>query len=72
MLLKAVGQLLSTAKRVYVLWEIPKGYRKAARKCPNTCNYPIGEEEEFPSGYWQKYSNFHPFSLQGRVSAHSY
>jgi hypothetical protein len=54
------------------LWEIPKGYRKAAGKFPNTCKQPIGEKGEFPSGYWQKRGNFHPFSLKGSVSVHIY
>jgi hypothetical protein len=51
MLLKAVEQPLGTAK----------GYRKAARKCPNTRRQPIGEEAEFPCGYWPKRGDFHPF-----------
>jgi hypothetical protein len=59
---KAIGQPLG----------ILKGYRKAAGKCPNTCNQPIGEEAAFPSGYWQKCGNFHPFSLKDRISVHIY
>jgi hypothetical protein len=54
------------------LWEILKGYRKAAGKCPNTRNQPIGEQAAFPSGYWQKRGNFHPFSLKDRISVHIY
>jgi hypothetical protein len=33
------------------LWEILKGYRKAARKCPNSRCHPIGEEIDLPSGF---------------------
>jgi hypothetical protein len=54
------------------LWEIPKGYRKTAGKCPNTCNQPIGEEGEFPSAIGKKRGDFHPFSLKGRVSVFIY
>jgi hypothetical protein len=35
-------------------------------------NQLIGEEAEFPSGCWKKRSNFHLFSLKGRVSVYSY
>ncbi len=52
------------------LWEILKGYKKVAGKCPNTRNRPIGEEAEFPSGYWQKLGNFRSFSLKGCISVH--
>jgi hypothetical protein len=70
---KGIGKPLGKSQRLLgSFWEILKGYRKAARKCPNTCNQPIGEEAEFPSGYWQKRGNFHPFSLKGRISAHIY
>jgi hypothetical protein len=30
------------------LWEIPKGYRKAAGKCPNICKQPKERRENFP------------------------
>jgi hypothetical protein len=50
------------------LWEILKGCKKAAGKCPNTCNQPIGEEGEFPSGYRQERGNFHLFYLKGPIS----
>jgi hypothetical protein len=64
---------LGNARRLLgSLWEIPKGYRKAAEKRPNTCKQPIGEEGEFPSGYWQKHGNFHPFSLKGSGSVRIY
>jgi hypothetical protein len=72
-LLKGIGKPLGNAQRLLdSLWEIHKGYRKAARKCPNTRNQPIGEEAAFPSGYWQKCGNFHPFSLKDHISVHIY
>jgi hypothetical protein len=49
-----------------------KGIGKPLGKCPNTSNQPTGQEGEFPSGYWQKRGNFHPFSLKGGVSVHIY
>ncbi len=70
MLLKAVGQLLSTAKRVSksrwekpkgywkAFWEILKGYWKATEKYQNTRCKTIGEEVELPSGFWQKRGKF--------------
>jgi hypothetical protein len=58
-------------KAIGSLWEILKRHRKAAGKFPNTRYQPIGEEEEFPSGYWQKLRSFHPFSLKGRISVHT-
>jgi hypothetical protein len=54
------------------LWEILKGYKKATGKCPNTCNQPKGEQAAFPSGYWQKRVNFHPFPLKESISVHIY
>jgi hypothetical protein len=54
------------------LWEILKGYRKAARKRPNSRCHPIGEEIDLPSGYWQKRGNFHPFSMKQYVSVYIY
>jgi hypothetical protein len=63
--------LLGNAQRLLAsLWEILKRYRKAAGKCPNTRHQPIGEEEEFPRGYWKKRGNFYPFSLKGRISVY--
>jgi hypothetical protein len=43
------------------LWEILKGYRKAAGKCPNTYNQPIGEEGEFPAAIGKKVAISIPF-----------
>jgi hypothetical protein len=54
------------------LWEIIKGYRKAAGKCTNYRCHPIGEEIEWPSGYWQKCVNFHPFSMKQYISVYVY
>jgi hypothetical protein len=67
--LKGYRKPLGNAQRLLgSLWEILKGCRKAAGKCPTTFNQPTGEEGEFPSGYWQKCGNFHPFSLKGCIS----
>jgi hypothetical protein len=53
---------------------MPKGYLAASGKflkgMPKTCNQPIGEKGEFPSGYWKKRGNFHPFSLKGCISVY--
>jgi hypothetical protein len=50
--LKGIGKPLGNAQKLLgSLWEISKRYRKAAGKCLNTCNQPIGEEGEFLSGY---------------------
>ncbi len=41
--LKGIEKSLGNAQRLLgTLWEIPKGYRKAAGQCPNTCNQPVG------------------------------
>jgi hypothetical protein len=72
MLLKAVGQVLGTARKyrkaarksqrlLESLWAVSKGYRKAAGKCPNTSCQPIEQEAALPSGYRQKSGNFHSF-----------
>jgi hypothetical protein len=67
MCLKAVGQLLGTAKRVSKsCWEMPKSYWKASGQLGknigmplrNTSWRPIGEEAELPSGFWQKFCQF--------------
>jgi hypothetical protein len=43
-----MGKPLGNAQRLLEsLWEILKGYRKAAGKCPNYRCQPIGEEIEF-------------------------
>ncbi len=61
---KGVGKPLVNAQRLLgSLWEILKGYRKAAGKCPNTICQPIGEEVKLPSGCRQKHGNFHSFPL---------
>ncbi len=44
-----------------------KGYRKAAG-CPSTCQQPIGEEAEVPSGYWQKLGDCGLFPLNCKIS----
>jgi hypothetical protein len=73
LLKKGIGKPLGNAQRLLEsLWEILKGYRKAARKCPNYSCHPIGEEIELPSGYWQKHGNFHSFSLKQYVSVYIY
>jgi hypothetical protein len=54
------------------LWEILKGYRKAAGKYTIYGYHPIGEDIELPSGYWQKRGNFHPFSMKQCVCFHIY
>jgi hypothetical protein len=57
-------------KAIGSLWEILKGFRKAAGKFTNYRYHPIGEEIELPSGYWQKCGNFHPFSMKQYVSVY--
>jgi hypothetical protein len=66
-LLKSIGKSQRLLKS---LWEIPKGFRKADGKCPNTCHQPIGEEAELPSGCRQKCGNFHSFPLKCCISVY--
>jgi hypothetical protein len=57
--LKGYRKPLGNAQRLLgSLWEILKGYRKAAWKCSNFHNQLIGEEAEIPRSYWQKRGNF--------------
>jgi hypothetical protein len=79
MLLKAVGQLLSTAKKVCkIRWQMPKGYWKSSKqflkgiagKCLNTYCQLTGKEAEFPSSYWQKNGNFCSFPLKHCISVY--
>jgi hypothetical protein len=77
MLLKAVEKPLGTAKPLGnaqrllgSLWEILKGCRKAAGKCPNIRRQPIGDRisQRLLVKMWQ-----YPFiSLKGRFSVHIY
>jgi hypothetical protein len=45
---------------------------ESSRKMPKNTHPPIEEKAELPSGYQQKHSNFHPFSLKGDVSVYIY
>jgi hypothetical protein len=43
---------------------LKKGIGKLLGTAPCICHQPIGEEAEWPSGYWKKHGNFRSFFLK--------